>query len=220
MLDRQRAAGLVSGDHFAKPGANDRIWGALDKLALAHLEVFFDYYANDIVALAPRARLGPNYQVTSALTSSTPAGRRSPRTVTITWVSCRWRPRPTIRSTCTACPRCSPCKVPWRTATCGGNRAHDVSSALAEVRTRLRGGRPAGIRRVFRPKLRAIALGHARWRASTGPGHHRPLRDPGGPQQIRCVDDRDRQCDSRFGGRIPVSDQPRPTSTWISRSAA
>ena len=36
ILDRQRAAGLVSGDRFAKPGANERIWGALDKLAVAH----------------------------------------------------------------------------------------------------------------------------------------------------------------------------------------
>ena len=26
ILDRQRAAGLVSGDHFAKPGANNPIW--------------------------------------------------------------------------------------------------------------------------------------------------------------------------------------------------
>jgi ectoine hydroxylase-related dioxygenase (phytanoyl-CoA dioxygenase family) len=65
MLGTQRAAGLVSGDHYAKPGANDRIWGALDKLAVAHPEVFFDYYANDVVALASRAWLGPNYQVTS-----------------------------------------------------------------------------------------------------------------------------------------------------------
>ena len=39
LLDRQRAAGLVSGDHFAKPGANDRIWGALDKLTVAHRDM-------------------------------------------------------------------------------------------------------------------------------------------------------------------------------------
>ena len=38
-LDGQRAADLVSGDHFAKPAANDRIWGALDKLAVAHCDM-------------------------------------------------------------------------------------------------------------------------------------------------------------------------------------
>jgi len=75
MLDRQRAAGVVSGDHFAKPGANDRIWGALDKLAGAHPGVFFDYYGNDILALASQAWLGPNYQVTSALNIVNPGGQ-------------------------------------------------------------------------------------------------------------------------------------------------
>jgi hypothetical protein len=67
MLGAPRAAGRQSGDHFAKPDADDRIWGALDKLAVTYPDVFFDYYANDIVALASRAWLGPNYQVTSAL---------------------------------------------------------------------------------------------------------------------------------------------------------
>jgi len=65
----------VSGDHFAKPGANDRIWGALDKLAVAHPAVFFDYYANDVVALASSAWLGPNYQMTSALNIVNPGGQ-------------------------------------------------------------------------------------------------------------------------------------------------
>ena len=31
----EKAAGVAGGDHFAKPGANDRVWGALDKLAVA-----------------------------------------------------------------------------------------------------------------------------------------------------------------------------------------
>src|SRR3954454_20006937 len=31
----EKAAGVAGGDHFAKPGANDRVWGALDKLAAA-----------------------------------------------------------------------------------------------------------------------------------------------------------------------------------------
>src|SRR6476469_8532139 len=49
----QRATGAASGDHFAKPGANDRVWNALEKLAIRAPSVFAAYYANDI----PRARV-------------------------------------------------------------------------------------------------------------------------------------------------------------------
>ena len=34
LIARQHESGAASGDHFAKPGANDRIWGAQLKLAL------------------------------------------------------------------------------------------------------------------------------------------------------------------------------------------
>ena len=34
MIAEQRATGAVAGDHFAKPGANDRVWNALEKLAV------------------------------------------------------------------------------------------------------------------------------------------------------------------------------------------
>jgi ectoine hydroxylase-related dioxygenase (phytanoyl-CoA dioxygenase family) len=36
----QRAAGSAAGDHFARSGQNDRIWNALEKLALRAPEVF------------------------------------------------------------------------------------------------------------------------------------------------------------------------------------
>ncbi len=48
----EREAGTARGDHYAKPGANDRVWNALEKLALRDPGGFVDYYANDIVALA------------------------------------------------------------------------------------------------------------------------------------------------------------------------
>ncbi|MCC2113758.1 MAG: phytanoyl-CoA dioxygenase, partial [Hyphomicrobiales bacterium] len=35
IVDRQRRDGSGVGDHFAKPGANDRIWNALEKHCLA-----------------------------------------------------------------------------------------------------------------------------------------------------------------------------------------
>lgn len=74
MIEAQRASGVAGGDHFAKPGANDRIWNALEKLAVDHPEVFVDYYANDVIALAATAWLGPSYQVTSQLNVVNPGG--------------------------------------------------------------------------------------------------------------------------------------------------
>ena len=35
IADEKRAAGGPDGDHFAKAGANDRVWNALEKLAAA-----------------------------------------------------------------------------------------------------------------------------------------------------------------------------------------
>jgi ectoine hydroxylase-related dioxygenase (phytanoyl-CoA dioxygenase family) len=70
----QRAAGGAAGDHFAAAGQNDRIWNALEKLALRAPEVFAAYYANDIVAAVCHAWLGPGYQVTSQVNVVNPGG--------------------------------------------------------------------------------------------------------------------------------------------------
>lgn len=74
MIAEQRSAGTQSGDHFGKPGANDRVWNALEKLAVTDPEAFVDYYANDVVALAATAWLGPGYQVTSQVNVVNPGG--------------------------------------------------------------------------------------------------------------------------------------------------
>ncbi len=74
LLADQRARGVVNGDHFAKPGANERLWGALEKLAVGSPDVFADYYANDVVALVSQAWLGPDYQVISDLNVVNPGG--------------------------------------------------------------------------------------------------------------------------------------------------
>ena len=71
----EKAAGVAGGDHFAKPGANDRVWGALDKLAVTEPAVFADYYANDIIALISESWLGPDYQVTSQVNVVNPGGQ-------------------------------------------------------------------------------------------------------------------------------------------------
>jgi ectoine hydroxylase-related dioxygenase (phytanoyl-CoA dioxygenase family) len=74
MIEEERAAGTAPGDHFAKPGANSRVWNALEKLAVRDPEAFVDYYANDILALISGAWLGPGYQVTSQVNVVRPGG--------------------------------------------------------------------------------------------------------------------------------------------------
>ena len=61
----QRQTGQSVGDHFAKPGANDRIWNAHQKLALLAPEIFCNYYASRPIAAVCEAWLGPAYQLTS-----------------------------------------------------------------------------------------------------------------------------------------------------------
>jgi ectoine hydroxylase-related dioxygenase (phytanoyl-CoA dioxygenase family) len=74
IIDAQRAAGVAAGDHFGKPGANDRIWNAAQKLALHDPRVFAEYYANDALAVVSQAWLGPRYQVTSQVNVVNPGG--------------------------------------------------------------------------------------------------------------------------------------------------
>ena len=74
MIAEQRATGQAAGDHYAKPGHNDRVWNALEKLAVADPEVFVDYYSNDIIALASASWLGPGYTLTSQVNVVNPGG--------------------------------------------------------------------------------------------------------------------------------------------------
>jgi ectoine hydroxylase-related dioxygenase (phytanoyl-CoA dioxygenase family) len=74
LIAAQKAAGVTGGDHFAKPGANDRVWGALDKFALRDPTAFAAYYDNDTFALICQAWLGPGYQVTSQVNVVNPGG--------------------------------------------------------------------------------------------------------------------------------------------------
>jgi ectoine hydroxylase-related dioxygenase (phytanoyl-CoA dioxygenase family) len=75
MIAEQKAAGVVGGDHFATPGANDRVWGALDKFAVRDPEAFAAYYGNDVIALVSEAWLGRGYQVTSQVNVVNPGGQ-------------------------------------------------------------------------------------------------------------------------------------------------
>ena len=73
IIDRERESGS-RGDHFAKAGANDRVWNALEKLCLLDPTAFARYYANDMLALASEAWLGPGYQMTSQVNNVRPGG--------------------------------------------------------------------------------------------------------------------------------------------------
>ena len=75
MVAEQHAAGRQVGDHFAAPGTNDRVWNALEKLAVRAPRVFVDYYASDVLALVALAWLGPGYQVTSQVNVVHPGGQ-------------------------------------------------------------------------------------------------------------------------------------------------
>jgi len=65
MIEAERASGAGGGDHFAKPGANDRVWNALQKHCLTDPEGFALYYGNICLALVSTAWLGPHYQFTA-----------------------------------------------------------------------------------------------------------------------------------------------------------
>lgn len=68
-------AGKASGDHFAKAGANGRIWNALQKSALLNPAVFIEYYKNPLLQLASEAWLGPQYQMTTQVNIVRPGGQ-------------------------------------------------------------------------------------------------------------------------------------------------
>ncbi len=82
IIAEQHAGGRAGGDHFAKPGANDRIWNALEKLCLRSPETFAAYYANEMLALVCEAWLGAAYQMTSQINVVNPGGAAQSRTAT------------------------------------------------------------------------------------------------------------------------------------------
>lgn len=94
IIAEERAAGIAAADHFAKAGANDRIWNSLQKLCLRAPDVYGRYMANPVIDLACRAISWPRRSIRCAT-----AARHKPRTATIILASCRqnrWRSIPTI----------------------------------------------------------------------------------------------------------------------------
>ena len=74
IIAEQHASNTSAGDHFAKAGANDRIWNALEKIALRDPECFARYYANEMIAMMSQAWLGTDYQITAQVNVVNPGG--------------------------------------------------------------------------------------------------------------------------------------------------
>jgi len=74
IINAQRESGQNTGDHFAKPNSNDRVWNALEKHCMADPVAFSAYYANPCIALVSHAWLGPGYQVTAQVNRVNPGG--------------------------------------------------------------------------------------------------------------------------------------------------
>jgi ectoine hydroxylase-related dioxygenase (phytanoyl-CoA dioxygenase family) len=74
IIAEQHAAGRAVGDHFAKPGSNDRVWNSHEKLADRDPAVFVAYYSADAIALGCEAWLGPHYQISAQVNRVNPGG--------------------------------------------------------------------------------------------------------------------------------------------------
>ncbi len=74
IIAREKMASGGGGDHFAKAGANDRIWNALEKHCLLDAQNFAHYYASHGIAMAAEAWLGPGYQMTAQVNRVNPGG--------------------------------------------------------------------------------------------------------------------------------------------------
>ncbi|WP_296258189.1 MULTISPECIES: phytanoyl-CoA dioxygenase family protein [unclassified Pseudomonas] len=71
----EEAANVARADHFAKAGANQRIWNSLQKVAERSPDSFIEYYANPLLGLLAEAWLGPYFQATAQVNVVTPGGQ-------------------------------------------------------------------------------------------------------------------------------------------------
>ena len=74
IIRSEREQGSRAADHFAKAGANDRIWNAQEKLCLRAPAVFAQYFSNPMLMMVSEAWLGPCYQMTSQVNVVRPGG--------------------------------------------------------------------------------------------------------------------------------------------------
>ncbi len=73
IIETEKRAG-GGADHFAKKGANDRVWNSLEKLCRIDPDLFARYHGNGWIDIAAEAWLGPAYQVTAQVNLVHPGG--------------------------------------------------------------------------------------------------------------------------------------------------
>jgi len=74
IIEREKTESGGGADHFAKAGANDRIWNSLQKLCLEAPDVFARCFGNAAIDAVCEAWLGPNYQMTAQVNLVRPGG--------------------------------------------------------------------------------------------------------------------------------------------------
>ena len=74
IIIEEKEKNIGGSDHYAKPGANDRIWNSLQKLCEKNPLVFAKYFGNEIISAVCESYLGPAYQMTAQVNLVHPGG--------------------------------------------------------------------------------------------------------------------------------------------------
>lgn len=75
VIAEERKANGGKGDHFAKAGANARVWNSHEKLCMAAPDLYARYAANEMVDMVSQSWLGPLYQITCQVNLVYPGGK-------------------------------------------------------------------------------------------------------------------------------------------------
>ena len=75
IIDEEKDAADHHGDHFAKPGENERLWNSLQKMCERDAEAFISYYDNPVLCLVCEAWLGPFFQMTAQVNIVKPGAK-------------------------------------------------------------------------------------------------------------------------------------------------
>ena len=74
IIIEEKEKNIGGSDHYAKPGANDRIWNSLQKLCEKDPFVFAKYFGNEIISAVCESYLGPSYQMSAQVNLVHPGG--------------------------------------------------------------------------------------------------------------------------------------------------
>ena len=75
IIEQERNSKGVGGDHFAKAGANSRIWNSLEKVCMQNPAAFAKYHSNPWMHFVSEGWLGPMYQVSEQVNVIRPGGQ-------------------------------------------------------------------------------------------------------------------------------------------------